>query len=117
MVKNRSGQHATKEKVADTVMRRKWGRRIVAVAHARRVEMNKKMEAKNLVEMMNKKMEANLVEMNKKIDTLSRETKASIVQMNMKMERLSKETGDIYVFLATLGVSTLSIAIQSMSMR
>ena len=106
MVKNRSGQHATKEKVADTVMRRKWGRRIVAVAHARRVEMNKKMEAKNLVEMMNKK-----------IDTLSRETKASIVQMNMKMERLSKETGDIYVFLATLGVSTLSIAIQSMSMR
>ena len=67
---------------------------------------------------MNKKMEAkNLVEMNKKIDTLSRETKASVVQMNVKMERLSKETGDIYVILATLGMSTLSIAIQSMSMR
>jgi hypothetical protein len=74
-------------------------------AHARRVEVNKKMEAKNLVEM------------NKKMDTLSRETKASIVEMNLKMERLSKETEGRIGQLSLVALSALSIAVQCLFLK
>ena len=55
------------------------GGRVLAGRHARRVKTNKKMDT-------------HIVEMNKKMDTLSKETKASIVQMNKNIEWLSRET-------------------------